>query len=70
MATKRNFTESDILFAVATFNADPYCVENDERVAEIMAEIDGISVMCTEHKESYYRIVKFLCNITNGKEIV
>lgn len=41
MATIRNFTESDILFAVATFNADPYCVENDEHVAEIMAEIEA-----------------------------
>lgn len=41
MATRRNFTESDILYAVATFNADPYCVEDDEQVAEIMAEIEA-----------------------------
>ena len=41
MATMRNFTECDIWFAVATFNADPYCVENDEQVAEIMAEIEA-----------------------------
>ena len=41
MATICNFTESDILFAVATFNADPYYVENDEQVAEIMAEIEA-----------------------------
>jgi hypothetical protein len=40
MATRRNFTESDILYAVAAFNADPYCVEDDEQVAEIMAEIE------------------------------
>ncbi len=34
-----NFNENDLRFAVATFNADPYCVESDEEIAEIMTEI-------------------------------
>jgi hypothetical protein len=42
--SKQNFTENDILFAVATFNANPYCVETDEQIAEIMAEIEANGV--------------------------
>ena len=39
METKR-FTESEIIYAVATFNADPFCVEDSEQIADVMAAID------------------------------
>ena len=59
MATIRNFTESDILFAVATFNADPYCVENDEQVTEIMAEIEANgATMITDTEERKVALAK------------
>ena len=59
MATICNFTESDILFAVATFNADPYCVENDEQVAEIMAEIEANgATMVTDTEERKVALAK------------
>jgi len=35
----RYFAQIDLVNAVATFNADPYCVENEEQAAEIMSEI-------------------------------
>ena len=59
MATICNFTESDILFAVATFNADPYYVENDEQVAEIMAEIEANgATMITDADERKVALAK------------
>ena len=59
MATRRNFTESDILYAVATFNADPYCVEDDEQVAEIMAEIEANgATMVTDTDEREVALAK------------
>lgn len=36
----KTFKSSDILYSVASFNADPYCVETDEQVEEIMKEIN------------------------------
>ena len=47
----RNFTESDIIGAVATFNADPYCVEDEEMAAEIMAEIEEHGAWMVTDKE-------------------
>lgn len=41
MKTNRNFTENDLLYAVATFNADPFCVEDEEMIAGIMNEIEA-----------------------------
>ena len=45
------FTQSDLLNAVATFNADPYCVENEEQAAEIMSEIEENGVTVVTDKE-------------------
>lgn len=59
MATRRNFTESDILYSVATFNADPYCVEDDEQVAEIMTEIEANgATMVTDTDEREVALAK------------
>ena len=59
MKKKRQFTESDILYAVATFNADPYCVEDDEMVAEIMQEIEANGVtMITDTEEREVALAK------------
>ena len=33
------YLRSNLLYAVATWNADPYCVETDEQVDEIIAEV-------------------------------
>lgn len=41
---KTTFNASEIYNAVATFNADAYCVETEEQVNEIMAEISEYGV--------------------------
>lgn len=51
METKRTFTESDIIYAVATFNADPFCVEDDEQAAAIIAEIEANGATMVTDKE-------------------
>lgn len=59
MTTRRNFTNSDILCSVATFNADPYCVEDDEQVAEILTEIEANgATMVTDTDEREVALAK------------
>lgn len=55
----RDFNENDILYAVATFNAAPYCVEDEEMVEEIMAEIEANgATMVTNEEERKIALAK------------
>lgn len=55
MATTNQFTSEDLINAVATFNADPYCVWHDELAQEILKEIEknGFTTLTQEDGEDY-----------------
>lgn len=49
---KKTFNTDDLMDAVATFNADPYCVEDEELAQEILAEIESSGcTMITDAEE-------------------
>lgn len=55
MTTTNQFTVESLINAVATFNADPYCVEYDELAQEILKEIEeyGVAELTPEDGEDY-----------------
>lgn len=55
MTTTNQFTSEDLINAVATFNADPYCVWHDELAQEILKEIEehGVAELTPEDGEDY-----------------
>ena len=55
MTTTNQFTSEDLINAVATFNADAYCVEYDELAQEILKEIEehGVAELTPEDGEDY-----------------
>lgn len=55
MATTNQFTSENLINAVATFNADPYCVWHDELAQEILKEIEknGFTTLTPEDGEDY-----------------
>lgn len=55
MATINQFTSEDLINAVATFNADPYCVWHDELAQEVLKEIEehGVAELTPEDGEDY-----------------
>lgn len=49
---KKTFNTDDLMYAVATFNADPYCVEDEDMAQEILAEIESSGfTMITDAEE-------------------
>lgn len=55
MTTTNQFTSENLINAVATFNADPYCVWHDELAQEILKEIEknGFTTLTQEDGEDY-----------------
>lgn len=55
MTTTNQFTSESLINAVATFNADPYCVWHDELAQEILKEIEehGVAELTPEDGDDY-----------------
>ena len=55
MTTTNQFTSESLINAVATFNADPYCVWHDELAQEILKAIEehGVAELTPEDGEDY-----------------